>query len=173
MYAQLKDKSIVEVKYYDNVDGENLYRDINNSTLYAEPDIIKIILDGSEIIKFLKEAVSIASNRRPTSFTTEVCQQINEYIDNIKLNSDWAGCQGTCDFEESFNKSNGGIENMKFLLKKKQEDVRMSVDAIMCTILIHINDVEIVGLCHDYLSRIVKATHSSKEYINWLQKQVD
>ena len=103
MYAQLKDKSIVEVKYYDNVDGENLYRDINNSTLYAEPDIIKIILDGSEIIKFLKEAVSIASNRRPTSFTTEVCQQINEYIDNIKLNADWTGCQGTCDFEESFN----------------------------------------------------------------------
>lgn len=103
MYAQLKDKSIVEVKYYDNVDGENLYRDINNSTLYAEPDVIKIILDDSEIIKFLKEAVSIASNTRPTSFTTEVCQQINKCIDNIKLNADWSGCQGTCDFEESFN----------------------------------------------------------------------
>ena len=99
MYVQLKDKSIVEVKYYDNVDGENLYRDINNSTLYAEPDIIKIILDGSEVIKFLKEAVSIASNIRPTSFTTEVCQQINEYIDSIKLNADWRGCQGTCDFD--------------------------------------------------------------------------
>lgn len=108
MYAQLKDKSIVEVKYYDNVDGENLYRDINNSTLYAKPDIIKIILDGSEVIKFLKEAVSIASNICSTSFTIEVCQQINEYIDNIKLNADWRGCQGTCDFEEQPN-SNGWI----------------------------------------------------------------
>ena len=99
MYAQLKDKSIVEVKYYDNVDGENLYRDVNNSTLYVGSDIIKIILDGSEVIKLLKEAVSIASNMCPASFTTETCQSLNDYIDNIKLNNDWRGCQGTCDFD--------------------------------------------------------------------------
>ena len=103
MYAQLKDKSIVEVEWYDQVDGENLYRDVNTSTLHTSSDIIKIILDGSEVIKLLKKAVSIAEKTYNPSFTAECCQSINEYLNNIKNNTDWRGCQGTCDFEESFN----------------------------------------------------------------------
>ena len=101
MYAQLKDKSIVEVEYYDNVDGENLYRDVNNSTLHAGSDIIKIILNGSEAIRLFKDATAVVANNT-YPFTTEICQSMNEYIENIikKSDTDWSGCQGTCDFEK-------------------------------------------------------------------------
>ena len=100
MYAQLKDKSIVEVEWYDQVDGENLYRDVNNSTLYAGPDI-KLILDGSEAIRLFKDAIAVVANNI-YPFTTEICQSMNEYIEDVvkKSDTDWSGCQGTCDFEE-------------------------------------------------------------------------
>ncbi len=62
---------------------------------------------------------------------------------------------------------------MKYLSKKKQTEIRMLVDLVIATLPLHIKDLDVLGLLYDKLSRIVKASHSSEEYLEWLQEQVD
>lgn len=61
---------------------------------------------------------------------------------------------------------------MKYLSKKKQQEVRMLAEKIIFVLPLHIKDIEVVGSLYDKLSLIVKATHSREEYLEWLMEQV-
>ena len=62
---------------------------------------------------------------------------------------------------------------MKYLTKKKQREITMLVDSVIATLPFHIKDIDVLGFLYDKLSMIVKASHSSEDYLEWLQKQVD
>lgn len=49
----------------------------------------------------------------------------------------------------------------------------MLVDSVIATLPFHIKDIDVLGFLYDKLSMIVKASHSSEDYLEWLQKQVD
>lgn len=61
---------------------------------------------------------------------------------------------------------------MKHLSLKKQEEIKKLVYEVMVILRTNINDIEVVGKGYDALSRIVKATHSQQDYLDWLIKQV-
>lgn len=61
---------------------------------------------------------------------------------------------------------------MKHLSLKKQEEIKRLVYEVMKILRTNIKDIEVVGKGYDALSRIVKATNSQEDYLNWLIKQV-
>lgn len=61
---------------------------------------------------------------------------------------------------------------MKHLSFKKQEEIKKLVYEVMVILRTNINDIEVVGKGYDALSRIVKATNSQQDYLDWLIKQV-
>ncbi len=61
---------------------------------------------------------------------------------------------------------------MKHLSLKKQEEIKKLVYEVMGILRTNIKDIEVVGKGYDALSRIVKATNSQQDYLDWLIKQV-
>lgn len=61
---------------------------------------------------------------------------------------------------------------MKHLSLKKQEEIKKLVFEVMEILRTNIKDIEVVGKGYDALSRIVKATNSQEDYLDWLIKQV-
>lgn len=61
---------------------------------------------------------------------------------------------------------------MKHLSLKKQEEIKRLVYEVMVILRTNIKDIEIVGKGYDALSRIVKATNSQQDYLDWLINQV-
>lgn len=61
---------------------------------------------------------------------------------------------------------------MKHLSLKKQEEIKKLVYEVMVILRTNIKDIEVVGKGYDALSRIVKATHSQQDYLDWLIQQV-
>jgi hypothetical protein len=61
---------------------------------------------------------------------------------------------------------------MKHLSLKKQEEIKKLVYEVMVILRTNIKDIEVIGKGYDALSRIVKATNSQQDYLDWLIKQV-
>ena len=61
---------------------------------------------------------------------------------------------------------------MKHLSLKKQEEIKKLVYEVMVIPRTNIKDIEVIGKGYDALSRIVKATNSQQDYLDWLIKQV-
>lgn len=61
---------------------------------------------------------------------------------------------------------------MKHLSLKKQEEIKKLVYEVMTILRTNIKDIEVIGKGYDALSRIVKATNSRQDYLDWLIKQV-
>ena len=61
---------------------------------------------------------------------------------------------------------------MKHLSLKKQEEIKKLVYEVMTILRTNIKDIEVVGKGYDALSRIVKATNSQQDYLDWLIEQV-
>ena len=61
---------------------------------------------------------------------------------------------------------------MKHLSLKKQEEIKKLVYEVMVILRTNIKDIEVVGKGYDALSRIVKATNSQQDYLDWLINQV-
>ena len=61
---------------------------------------------------------------------------------------------------------------MKYLSLRKQEEIKKLVYKVMVILRTNIKDIEVVGKGYDALSRIVKATHSQQDYLDWLIQQV-
>lgn len=61
---------------------------------------------------------------------------------------------------------------MKHLSLKKQEEIKRLVYEVMVILRTNIKDIEVVGKGYDALSRIVKATNSQHDYLDWLIQQV-
>ena len=67
-------------------------------------------MNKTKTINLIREAISLAGDGADVPYTDEEYDAMYNLLDELekgftpkRSSDDWKGCQGTCDFEESFN----------------------------------------------------------------------